>query len=211
MKIHYLKLPLTPEQVENLALGDMVYLTGDLIMTAGIPTHERIVQYMEEDKELPIDMKGQMLLHFGGYNYECVEEDSKGEMKLRYLNPTTSTRFNAIMPKIIRGQHLTCVGGKGGLSSESAKAMAETGCVYLSFPGGLATLYTQAIRKLKEVAWTDFILHYRLVKLEVENLGPGTVGIDAHGNSLYDDIAQGVEDKMPEIMAGLTEARNRQH
>jgi fumarate hydratase subunit beta len=38
------------------------------------------------------------------------------------------------------------------------------------------------------VHWDDLIPHYRLVTLRVENLGPLTVGIDAHGRSLYDSL-----------------------
>ena len=85
--------------------------------------------------------------------------------------------------------------------------MQETGCVYLSFPGGLCTLYTNAIREVSAVEWRDLILHYRLVKLRVENLGPGTVGIDAHGNSLYEGLQADASRRLPDIMAGLNAAR----
>ena len=40
-----------------------------------------------------------------------------------------------------------------------------------------------------EVGWNDMLMHYRLVRLAVEGLGPCTVGIDAHGRSLYAEIA----------------------
>ena len=102
-----------------------------------------------------------------------------------YLNPTTSTRFNAHMPRLIRELELHAVGGKGGLDRDCVEAMRETGCVYLSFLGGGATLHSQAIRRVVEVGWRDMLVHYRVVRLAVEGLGPVTVGIDAHGRSLY--------------------------
>jgi fumarate hydratase subunit beta len=57
------------------------------------------------------------------------------------------------------------------------------------------------------VHWSDLVAHYRLVTLRVEGLGPLTVGIDAHGKSLYADLHAAAARRMPEIMAGLAAAR----
>lgn len=199
---HYLQLPLTEEAVRNLKAGDMVYLTGEIIVTAGMPTHERMLQYLDEGKPMPVSLKDQTLLHFGSCNKEV-----DGKFDVEYMNPTTSTRFNPYMPRIIRGYGLRAVGGKGGLSAESVKAMQEQGCVYLSFLGGGCTLLSNAIREVVSVSWNDLLQHYRLVKMRVENLGPGTVGIDAHGNSLYDSLQEKAQNKLPEIMAKLNAER----
>jgi fumarate hydratase subunit beta len=43
--------------------------------------------------------------------------------------------------------------------------------------------------------------------LRVEGLGPLTVGIDAHGKSLYADLHDAAARRMPEILAGLAAAR----
>lgn len=200
--VHHLELPLTKETVGSLKVGDLVYLSGELIMTAGLPTHQRMVEFIDSGEPLPLDLTGQVLLQFGGYNHE-----RDGQVEVVYLNPTTSTRFNPLMPKIIRSLGLRAVGGKGGLDAASALAMRDTGCVYLSFPGGGCTLYSNALREVVAVEWRDLILHYRLVKLRVEGLGPGTVGIDAHGNSLYDGLRAAAEQRLPEIMAQLDAAR----
>jgi fumarate hydratase subunit beta len=71
----------------------------------------------------------------------------------------------------------------------------------------VCTLYSNSIREVVSVDWQDFIPHYRLVKLRVENLGPGTVGIDASGRSLYDELQGGAQDHLEEIMRGLAEDR----
>ena len=128
-------------------------------------------------------------------------------MQVVYINPTTSTRFNPYMPRLIRSLKLRAVGGKGGLDAASARAMQETGCVYLSFPGGGCTLYSNAIREVMAVEWKDLLLHYRLTRLRVENLGPGTVGIDAAGHSLYDRLQVDAEQRLPQILAQLKAAR----
>jgi fumarate hydratase subunit beta len=201
-EVHRLSLPLSEKQVRGLRAGDLVYLSGELIMTAGLPTHQRMLDYVERQQPLPIDLTGQVLLQFGGYQREV-----DGRMEVIYINPTTSTRFNPFMPRLIRSLGLRAVGGKGGLDAASARAMQETGCVYLSFPGGGCTLYSNAIREVVAVEWKDLLLHYRLTKLKVENLGPGTVGIDAAGNSLYNQLQVDAEQRLPQILAQLKAAR----
>jgi fumarate hydratase subunit beta len=200
---HKLALPLGEETVRHLEVGYMVYLSGEVVLCAGLPTHMRLVDHIESGSPLPMELAQAVMLHFGGYNRE-----TDGNYEVLYLNPTTSTRFNPYMPKLIRSLGLRAVGGKGGLDAECARAMKDAGCVYLSFPGGVCTLYTNAIREVVSVAWRDFILHYRLVKLRVEDLGPGTVGIDAHGNSLYDSLQEEAEARLPAIMEQLNTARS---
>ena len=85
--------------------------------------------------------------------------------------------------------------------------MRETGCVYLSFLGGGCTLLSDAIRRVTGVFWTEMVSHYRLVRVEVERLGPLTVGIDAHGTSIYRDLQRDARARMPEILAGLSDRR----
>jgi len=203
-RTHRLTLPLTESQVRELKAGDQVYLSGELIMTAGLPTHQRILDCVNSGQPLPMDMSGEVLLQFGGYSREVP-----GGMEVVYMNPTTSTRFNPLMPTLIRKLKLRAVGGKGGLDAECARAMQETGCVYLSFPGGGCTLYSNAIREVVAVEWRDLILHYRLTKLRVAELGPGTVGIDASGASLYDQLQHEAAERMPAILANLKAAREQ--
>lgn len=200
---HHLQTPLSEPAVRSLAVGDFVYLRGEITLAAGLPTHERLISHLDSGTALPIDLNGAVLLHFGGYNSE-----TDGTFDVRYMNPTTSTRFNPFMPKLIRSLGLRAVGGKGGLDAASAQAMKEQGCVYLSFPGGACTLYTNAIREVVTVVWQDLIFHYRLVKLRVEDLGPGTVAIDAHGNSVYDTLQSQADSRMPQILAELAARRN---
>ena len=200
---HMLQLPLTEQAVRSLALGDMVHLNGEIVITAGLPTHQRILEHIEQGKPLPIDLRGGTLFHLGSYS-----RDDAGELEVLYMNPTTSTRFNPYMPKFIRTLGLRAVGGKGGLDAECTRAMKEAGCVYLSFLGGGATLHSQAIKEVVSVAWDDLIAHYRLVKLRVEDLGPLTVAIDAHGNSLYDELRNAAQARLPEIMQMLAKERS---
>ena len=57
------------------------------------------------------------------------------------------------------------------------------------------------------MAWPEFITHYRLVKLRVQGLGPATVGIDAHGNSVYDELKDSSRERLQQILKELDQDR----
>lgn len=209
---HRMNFPLSEADARLLRAGDQVIIDGEIIVTAGLPTHHRLIGCFEGKEPLPMKLQGQSLFHLGSYSREKVGEDGSagaGDLEILYINPTTSTRFNPVMPRIISALQLHAVGGKGGLDEKSVAAMKETGCVYLSFLGGGATLHTHAMREVLEVGWSDMLMHYRLVRLRVEGLGPVTVAIDAHGNSTYADAQAGASERMDNIMAQLDEGRAR--
>jgi fumarate hydratase subunit beta len=201
-EIRRLRLPIDEATVRSLKAGDFVELDGDIVLTAGLPTHQRILDHIDNDTPLPIDITGGTLFHLGSYS-----RDTPAGFEVLYINPTTSTRFNAVMPKIIRYYGLRLVGGKGGLDHACAEAMRETGCAYLSFLGGGSPLLSDAIKEVKAVAWSDLVSHYRLVKLRVEGLGPLVVGIDANGNSMFETLSARAAARMPDILHDLEAAR----
>ncbi len=197
-----LTFPPTEADIRSLRAGEMIRIDGEIVMTAGLPTHQRLMRCLEAGEAPPTDLSGAGFFHLGSYNTE-----TDGSLDVRYINPTTSTRFNPYMPTLIRAFGLRAVGGKGGLDRACADAMKQVGCVYLSFLGGGCTVLSEAIREVVSVSWNDMISHYRIVKLRVERLGPLTVAIDAHGNSLYDDLQAGAEKAMPAILEQLRAAR----
>jgi len=199
---HRMHFPLSAEDARTLRAGDQVIMDGEIIVTAGLPTHQRLLGCLEGQEPLPMLMQGQTLFHIGSYSQERADR-----FEVLYINPTTSTRFNPHMPRLIEGLQLHAVGGKGGLDAASAEAMQRTGCVYLSFLGGGCTLLSQAVREVLEVGWSEMLTHYRVVRLRVEGLGPVTVAIDAHGHSLYADAALQARQSLPALMAELDAGR----
>ncbi|MFM0605895.1 fumarate hydratase C-terminal domain-containing protein [Paraburkholderia sediminicola] len=197
-KIHDLHLPLTRESVLDLKLGDMVRLSGEITVSIGLPTHRRLAEAVSEGSPLPVDLRDGAFFHLSTY----VDETVDGPVPL-YLNPSTSTRYNTWMPTLIRGLGVRLVGGKGGLDEASTAAMRECGCVYLSFLGGGAHLLSRSLRRVVAMNWTEYISQFRLLTLEVEQLGPATVAIDAHGNSLYAQLHERASARMPEIVSAL--------
>ena len=198
MSSHRMTFPLSPADARRLCAGDQVLIDGEIVVTAGLPTHKRLLACLDGNEALPMDLNGAALFHLGSYSREV-----DGRFQVVYLNPTTSTRFNPFMPRLIQGLDLHATGGKGGLDADCAKAMQAQGCVYLSFLGGGCTLLSQAIREVLEVGWPEMLTHYRLVRLRVEGLGPATVAIDAHGRSLYDEERREAQDRMARILEEL--------
>lgn len=198
-----LSLPATEAEVLALAAGDMVSLSGHVTITIGLPTHKRMVELLERGAALPVDLAGGAFLHLSSYNRESAD----GGFEALYLNPTTSTRYDDLMPAIIGKSGVRVVGGKGGLGDACVAALRDAGCVYLSFLGGGCTLLSHAIRGVVSVHWNEYISQFRLVTLAVEDLGPATVAIDAHGNSLYRNLRQAAEERMPRILEVMGSAR----
>ena len=198
-----LSLPLSRADARSLSVGDMVTVDGELVITAGLPTHQRLLECARGERTWPRRLDGQGFFHLGS----CTVERPGGTIDLLYMNPTTSTRFNPLMPELIRAFAPTAIGGKGGLDAACVAAMQEVGCVYLSFLGGGSALLSEAVQEVVSVDWPDLIAHFRLVTLRVAALGPLTVGIDAHGRSLYGDLSTAAEERLPTIMDELRQAR----
>ena len=193
-----LRVPLVRDDLLSLRLGDIVFLDGAIVATAGYPTHQRIMACIETGAAPPVDLTGQTLFHMGN-----LSREEGGQVMPVYVNPTTSTRFNAFMPAIIRHFGLTAIAGKGGLDAACVRAMQETGCVYFSMIGGIAPLLTEGVREVLATGWDDLIMQFRLTRFRVENFGPLTVAIDAHGNSIYEQLSSSARARLGGIMAAL--------
>ncbi|MCR9134676.1 MAG: fumarate hydratase C-terminal domain-containing protein [Alphaproteobacteria bacterium] len=200
--IHELSLPLQPDDITPLQIGDLVYLTGEIIVTVGLPTHKRIAEFVDAGKELPMDLSNGMLCQVG-----CYVETQGNKQVSRYINPSTSTRFEPYLPTIIGGTGVRMIGGKGGVGPKTIEAMKAYGCVYVSFIGGASALTSEAVRDVLEVAWHDFIPQFRLTRLKVERLGPLTVGVDVRGNCLYTNLKNEAKGKLDSLMEELNRDR----
>ena len=197
-------LPLTPAEAWSLRLGDIVLLEGEASMTAGLPVHRRLAKTIEDREPLPFPMRGTAFLHMGS---SCRQEGARWIPN--YVNPTTSTRFDAYMPALIRELGLTSTGGKGGMGIACVEAMREVGCVYFSMPGGASPLLSDGAVERLETGWDDLIEQFRLSRFRLAGFGPVTVAIDAHGNSMYEDLQRRAKERLPRILQELEEARQR--
>lgn len=197
-----LTLPLTHDEARRLRLGDLVMLDGEVAATAGFSTHERIIEALDGGRELPLPLGGGAVFHLGS---SCRQAD--GRWLPNYVNPTTSTRFDAFMPRIIRELGLSAVGGKGGMGDGCVAAMREVGCVYFAMPGGASPLLSNGVVERLGTGWDDLIEQFRLSRFRLEGFGPVIVAIDAHGNSLYQALHERAAGRLPDILKDLETAR----
>lgn len=201
----HLELPLSDAVVQSLSVGDMVTVSGDITISIGLPTHQRMVHTVQAGENLPVDLRGGAFFHLSAY---LVDSPDGLELpRALYMNPSTSTRYDPYMPTLIRSLGLRLIGGKGGLDQHSVAAMQEAGCAYLSFLGGGCTMLAQSIEHVVSSHWNEYISQFRLTTLRVRTLGPATVAIDAHGNSIYEDLRVRAQQRLPQILDNLTQQR----
>jgi fumarate hydratase subunit beta len=80
----------------------MILVDGEIVITAGLPTVQRLVASAEEGRAPPFPLDGGSLLHLGSHSQDTAD----GGLEILYMNPTTSTRFNRLMPGLIRNRCL---------------------------------------------------------------------------------------------------------
>src|SRR5438874_10620069 len=195
MAQHEVTFPITDErELLKLRDGDEVVVQGHII---GIRdrTHIRI---FDQGVEPPIELQGAFLLHTapgvrkrddGGYDPVCI-------------GTTTSTRMVRFTDALGERYGVRAICGKGGFPDEAIEPMRKHGMVYFAIVGGAAALETTQIEEIEEVAWEE-LMPECLWRFRVKDFGPLTVGIDAHGNSLYQQVQDQALKKLEELYAQL--------
>jgi fumarate hydratase subunit beta len=166
--------PLSDEDVEALKAGDKVLITGTLY-TARDAAHKRLIVLIEEGKELPFDIKGQLIYYVG------PTPARPGEV-IGSAGPTTSGRMDAFTPKLL-SLGLKGTIGKGQRSPEVLEAMRKHKAVYMAAVGGAAALIARAIKKAEVIAYED-LGPEAIRKIEVEDF-PAIVVNDCKGGDLF--------------------------
>ena len=194
---YHLKTPISEEEVRNLKVGDILFVSGRVI-TARDEAHQRAVEYYQEGRKLPVDFKGNILYHCGPIVKKIGE---------RWIfisaGPTTSTRMEYIEPKFIEYFRPRVIVGKGGMKEKTLEALAKYGAVYAIFPGGLGAKAALAVKEVIGVEWMDLGTPESLWILEVENFGPLIVTMDTHGQSKHRVIENLSKSNLDEIIKNL--------
>lgn len=197
MATYKLKTPISEEDVRKLKVNDVVYITGTMI-TARDAAHRRALEFYKEGKKLPIDLQGLAVFHCGPI---VKKEDDRWIIVA--AGPTTSTRMDIFEDEFIKDFKVRVVIGKGGMGKRTTDAMKKYGAVYGAFTGGAAVLAAKAVKNVRSVEWYDLGMPEAMWILEVEDFGPLTVAIDAHGNNLFENIMKKVEKSKQNIYEKL--------
>jgi L(+)-tartrate dehydratase beta subunit len=200
MANHTVTFPITdPQEILKLRAGDEVTVQGHII---GIRDRTQI-RIFDQGVEPPLDLAGAFLLHTAP-NVRKVSEDAqgKGTYEKICIGTTTSARMVRFTEPLGSRYGVRAICGKGGFPDEAIEPMHELGMVYFAIVGGAAALETTQIEEIEDVAWED-LMPECLWNFRVKDFGPLTVGIDAHGNSLYHDVQTQAQTKLKEINARL--------
>jgi len=171
------QIPFEVGVLEKLKAGDLISLTGSLF-TGRDQTHRRLVALLDEGRELPIDLQGQLLYYVG-------PSPAKPGQVIGAAGPTTSYRMDAYTPRLLE-LGLKGTLGKGSRSMSVRKAMKQHGAVYLATVGGAGALLSKSIVKSELVAFEDAGPE-ALFRFEVVNF-PAVVINDLAGNDFYEMI-----------------------
>lgn len=193
----HLELPVSEEQVRKLRAGDIVYLTG-LLFTARDEAHLRALEYQREGKPLPVRFTDGALYHCGP-----IMRKEGEKWTIVAAGPTTSGRMNTLEPQFLERIGARLIIGKGGMNKGVGEAMKRFGAAYLAFTGGAAVLAARRVREVRGVHWLDLGMPEALWVLDAEDFGPLTVGMDAAGGSLFEDVAKQIEKNAAEARKKL--------
>jgi L(+)-tartrate dehydratase beta subunit len=189
-----LSFPADEAAIRELHAGDEVLVDGHII---GIRDRTQM-RIFDQGVEPPLDLNGAFLLHTA----PNVRKVGEGKYEKLCIGTTTSARMVRFTEPLGEKYGVRAICGKGGLPDEAIEPMRKHGMVYFAIVGGAAALETTQIEEIEEVYWEE-LMPECLWKFRVKDFGPLTVGIDAHGNSLFHDVQARAQEKLKELFARL--------
>jgi fumarate hydratase subunit beta len=182
---YHLQTPLKIEDIEKLNVGDIVYISGE-ILTARDEAHARILEMEEKGEKLPFSLEGAVIYHCG----PLMQQTETG-WKVISAGPTTSGRMSKMTPPLLKAHEVRAIIGKGGM--KGFVGALKNRCVYLAYTGGCAALAAELIKEVKTVHWLDLGMPEAVWVLRVEKFGPLIVGIDSKGKDIFAEVREKAE------------------
>lgn len=170
----HISVPLTDEVAGSLRAGDYVYLTG-VIYTARDAAHKRMYEALEQGKELPFDMRDNVIYYMG-------PSPAREGRPIGSAGPTTASRMDKYAPALL-DLGLKGMIGKGKRNQAVKDAVVRNGAVYFAAVGGAGALLSRSIISSEVIAYDDLGTE-AIRKLEVKDF-PVIVVMDSVGNDLY--------------------------
>lgn len=171
----HIKAPIDKETAKSLKAGDYVYITGTLY-TARDAAHKRMYEILQDNGDLPIDIRGQVIYYMG-------PSPAREGRPIGSAGPTTASRMDKYAPQLL-DLGLGAMVGKGKRSQAVIDAIVRNGSVYFAAVGGAGALLSKCITSSEVVAYDDLGTE-AIRRLTVENF-PVIVVIDSEGNNLYE-------------------------
>lgn len=179
MTKHILTTPVKNEDIQDLNVGDIVYLTGILVTCRDV-AHRRLI---EHGRELPVNLEGGAILHAG----PIVKKNDDESYEMISVGPTTSMRMEKFEKDFIAQTGVKLVIGKGGMGPQTQAGCKEHTALHLVYPAGNAVFAATKVKRIIDAQWTDLGMPETLWVCEVEEFGPLIVSIDAKGRNVFEE------------------------
>ncbi|MDR2908295.1 MAG: L(+)-tartrate dehydratase subunit beta [Oscillospiraceae bacterium] len=173
-----LTTPIKAEDLQDIKIGDVIYLTGRLVTCRDV-AHRRLI---EHKMELPVDLKGGAIFHAG----PIVRPLDGGKFEMVSVGPTTSMRMEKFEKEFVEQTGVKLIVGKGGMGFDTEAACKEQKALHVVFPAGCAVLAATQVEEIEQAEWRDLGMPETLWVCRVKEFGPLIVSIDAQGNNLFE-------------------------
>lgn len=178
MNKRILTTPIRDEDIADLNVGDVVYLTGHIVTCRDV-AHRRLI---ELKRELPVDIRGGAIFHAG----PIVRRKEDGSFEMVSIGPTTSMRMEKFERAFIEETGVKLIVGKGGMGPETEAGCKEYKAVHAIFPGGCAVLAATQVEEIENAEWQDLGMPETLWVNRVREFGPLIISIDTKGKNLIE-------------------------
>lgn len=176
-----LTTPVKAEDLEDIRIGDIIYLNGHIVTCRDV-AHRRLI---EAGRELPINIDGGAIFHAGPIVRPIPGEDDKFEMVS--VGPTTSMRMEKFEKEFIKETGVKIIVGKGGMGTGTMEGCKEHKAIHCVFPAGCAVVAAACVEEVEDAQWRDLGMPETLWKCRVKEFGPLIVSIDTHGGNLFEE------------------------
>jgi len=139
--------------------------------------HKKLIDLVKEGKDLPIDVKGQMIYYVG-------PTPARPGKPIGSAGPTTSYRMDSFAPTLY-AMGLKGTIGKGARSAEVKESLKKNKAVYLASVGGAGALISKSIVEAEVIAYPE-LGPEAIRRVKVQDF-PCIVINDMYGGDLYEE------------------------
>ena len=179
MEKKVLTTPIQPEDLADINVGDVIYLTGYLTTCRDV-AHRRVI---EEGRTLPVDVKNGAILHAG----PIIRKRCEGKYEMVTVGPTTSMRMEKFEEAFIAETGVRLIIGKGGMKDGTMRGCRDHKALHCVFPAGCAVVAATCVEEIVDANWLDLGMPETLWTCKVKEFGPLIVSIDSHGRNLFEE------------------------
>lgn len=190
----HLVTPIEEGDILKLHAGEAVQISG-IATTARDTAHKYMVETLIDGKR-PLSAEDQHIydelsrILRGGVIYHCgpIVRSREGRWSFVSSGPTTSIREEIYQDRVIAAFGVRVVIGKGGMGRRTREACRKYNAVYVHAIGGAGVYNAASVAEVLGVMKKEeFGLLEAFWKIRLDHF-TGIVTMDAHGNSLHEDL-----------------------